>query len=124
MSGLLFRDAQPATTAAPNRADVVCFVGFVARRAGSPLPGRLKAWLQDHGWRPRGVVIDDSDPLLDVPVPLDSFEAFDRLFAWEARPPQPHAFPFTTWLGAAVRSFFRQGGARCAARAGSRRTRR
>ncbi len=113
MSGLLFRDAQPATTAAPNRADVVGFVGFVARRNGSPLPGRLKTWLQEHGWRPRGVVIDDTDPLLDVPVPLDSFEAFDRLFAWEARPPQPHAFPFTTWLGAAVRSFFRQGGARC-----------
>ena len=96
MSGLLFRDAQPATTAAPNRADVVCFVGFVARRSASPLPGRLKAWLQEHGWRPRGVVIDDTDPLFDVPVPLDSFEAFDRLFAWESHPPQPHAFPFTT----------------------------
>jgi len=113
MPGLLFRDPQPATTTAPNRADVVCFVGFVARRTTSPLPGRLKTWLQDHGWRPRDATIGDTDPLLDVPVPLDSFEAFDRLFAWEARPPQPHAFPFTTWLGAAVRSFFRQGGARC-----------
>jgi hypothetical protein len=113
MPGLLFRDSQPATTTAPHRADVVCFIGFVGRRSASPLPGRLKTWLQDQGWRPRGVAVADDDPLLDVPVPLDSFEAFDRLFTWETRPPQPHAFPFTTWLGAAVRSFFRQGGARC-----------
>lgn len=113
MPGLLFRDAQPASTISPHRADVVCFVGFVGRRGAVALPGRLKTWLQEQGWRPRDVDVADDDPLLDVPVPLDSFEAFDRLFAWEARPPQPHAFPFTTWLGAGVRSFFRQGGARC-----------
>ncbi len=113
MSALLFRDAQPARTTAPHRADVACFIGFVARRAATPLPGRLKSWLQEHGWRARGEPVADDDALLHVPVPLDSFEAFDRLFAWETRPPQPHAFPFTSWLGAAVRSFFRQGGARC-----------
>jgi len=113
MSGLLFRDAQPARTESPNRADVVCFIGFVGRRLTSPLPSRLKTWLHEQGWRVRGSVISDDDPLLNVPVPVDSFEAFDRLFTWETRPPQPHAFPFTTWLGAAVRSFFRQGGARC-----------
>jgi hypothetical protein len=113
MSGLLFKDAQPAATSSPNRADVVCFIGFVGRRTAAPLPARLKSWLQDQGWRERGTPVADNDPLLNTPVPLESFEAFDRLFAWESRPPLPHAFPYTTWLGAAVRSFFRQGGARC-----------
>ncbi|MHB1309667.1 MAG: phage tail sheath protein [Limisphaerales bacterium] len=112
MSGLLFQDAQPAATSSPNRADVVCFIGFVGRRA-TPLPDGLKSWLQDQGWRGRDRPVTDADPLLDTPVPLESFEAFDRLFAWEHRPPLPHAFPYGTWLGAAVRSFFRQGGARC-----------
>src|ERR1043166_3930173 len=111
MSGLLFRDAQPAATSSPNRADIVCFIGFVGRRLTSPIPSRLKTWLQDNGWRPRDVEITDDDPLLNVPVPLDSFEAFDRLFTWATRPPQLHAFAFSTWMGAAVRSFFRQGGA-------------
>ena len=112
MSGLLFKDAQPAATSSPNRADIVCFVGFVDRRA-TPLPARLKSWLQDHGWRPRGTPVADHDALLNTPVPLESFEAFDQLYDWEKRPPHPHDFPFTTWMGAAVRSFFRQGGARC-----------
>ena len=112
MSGLIFRDAQPANNVTPNRADVVCFIGFVGRRA-SAVPDAVKTWLQAQGWRPFGPPVDDADTLLDVPVPIESFEAFDQLYAWETRPPQPHAFPFTTWLGAAVRSFFRQGGARC-----------
>jgi hypothetical protein len=112
MSGLLFKNAPSAPVSSPNRADVVCFIGFVARST-APLPASVKAWLQNHGWRPHGTAVADDDALLNTPVPLDSFEAFDRLFAWENRPPSPHAFPFTTWLGAAVRSFFRQGGARC-----------
>lgn len=113
LSGLRFVDSQPSTTTSAHRADVGCFVGFVGRRAGSPPPGRLQAWLQEHGWRPRGTPIADDDPLLHVPVPIDSFEAFDRLFAWETRPAAPRSFPFTTWLGAAVRAYFRQGGTRC-----------
>lgn len=113
MSGLLFKTAAPAATSSPNRADVVCFIGFVARRTAAPLPSGLKTWLQEHGWRASGTSVSDDDALLNTPVPLDSFEAFDRLFAWETRPPVPHAFSFTTWMGAAVRSFFRQGGARC-----------
>ena len=112
MSGLLFSEAQAAALSSPNRADIVCFVGFTGRRV-TPLPARVKSWLQEHGWRPLGTPVADDDPVLNVPVPLESFEAFDQLFAWETRPPQPHAFPFGTWLGAAVRSFFRQGGARC-----------
>ncbi len=112
MSGLLFTEAQPAAPSTPNRADIVCFIGFVGRRS-TPLPDRVKRWLQDQGWRPHGTPVDDADPVLDVPVPLESFDAFDQLYAWETRPPVPHVFPFATWMGAAVRSFFRQGGARC-----------
>lgn len=113
MSGLLFQEAQPAPVASPQRADVVCFVGFVRRRAGATVPVRAKAWLQDQGWRERGAPVADDDPLLHVPVPLDSFEAFDRLFAWEDRPALGSPDTFATWTGAAIRSFFRQGGARC-----------
>lgn len=112
MSGLLFQTARNAARSSPNRADLVCFIGFVGRRA-TPLGAELKTWLRDHGWRRDPAPIDDLDDLANVPVPVDSFEAFDRLFAWEARPPVPHAFPFGTWMGTAVRSFFRQGGARC-----------
>jgi len=112
MSGLLFKDAQPAATSSPNRADIVCFVGFVGRRH-TALPAGLQSWLQDQGWRLREVPVDAFDPLLNTPVPLESFEDFDRLYNWEERPPQPQAFPFSTWLGSAVQSFFRQGGARC-----------
>ncbi len=46
-------------------------------------------------------------------MPLESFAAFDHLFAWENRPPDARGHRHPTWLGAAVRSFFRQGGARC-----------
>ncbi|HEX8243566.1 MAG TPA: hypothetical protein VF541_08725, partial [Longimicrobium sp.] len=55
---------------------------------------------------------DAIEPLLDVPVPVESWEVFDRLFAWDGR-----SFPGGqgggTYLGAAVRSFFAQGGRRC-----------
>jgi uncharacterized protein len=112
MPSLSFQEAQPVAAVSPNRADIACFIGFVSRRAG-PLSGSLKEWLQDHGWRPRGTAVDDDDPLLHTPVPVGSFEAFDRLFAWAKRPAASGGFAHPTWLGAAVRSFFRQGGARC-----------
>jgi uncharacterized protein len=112
MPSLSFQEAQPVAAVSPHRADIVCFIGFVSRRPGS-LPGSLKEWLQDNGWRPRGTAVSDDDPLLHTPVPVESFEVFDRLFAWEKRPAAAGGFAHPTWLGAAVRSFFRQGGARC-----------
>lgn len=112
MSGLLFKTAPRTPVSSPNRADIVCFMGFVGR-SSAPVPAETKTWLHDYGWRERGTPIADTDALLHTPIPLESFEAFDRLFVWQTRPPAPHAFPFATWLGAAVRSFFRQGGARC-----------
>jgi hypothetical protein len=112
MPSLSFQEAQPVAAVSPNRADIACFIGFVSRREG-PLSASLKEWLHDHGWRPRGSAVADDDPLLHTPVPVESFEAFERLFAWETRPAALGGFAHPTWLGAAVRSFFRQGGARC-----------
>jgi uncharacterized protein len=160
MSAVSFEVQPTSTSPAPSRADVACFVGFVARRVGSgtlrvvppaavdaPSDYPLFAWLSEAGWAlrpycadaegrsplygqaagPSGVPTpppwarsDDAlESLLDVPVPIESWEAFDRLFAWDARPlsassatddPRQRA---ATYLGAAVQSFFAQGGRRC-----------
>jgi hypothetical protein len=112
MPGLSFQEAQPTPAVSLNRADVVGFAGFVARRPG-PLPADLKAWLDEFGWNPARTSAADVPSLLHTPVPVESFEAFSRLFAWEQRPAAPGAFPHPTWLGMAVRAFFQQGGARC-----------
>lgn len=105
MRGLSFDPAAPELASAPERADVALFAGFVARRE-TPLPASLGAWLAARGWsRPS---------LLDVPVPIDSWDLFQRLYAWERRPLHGGGAPYAqTYLGAAVRSFFAQGGRRC-----------
>ncbi len=119
MYGLEFQVSSGTTDAAPNRADVVCFIGFVARRrrAGhgpfTPLTPEQKGWLADQGWRADATLIPDDDDLLQTPVPVESFEEFTRLFAWETRDPAAGPSTLVTWLGAAVRSFFVQGGSRC-----------
>ncbi|XXT19182.1 phage tail sheath C-terminal domain-containing protein [Sorangium sp. So ce429] len=116
MRGLSFEQAAPAPESAPERADVACFAGFVARRP-TPLPAATDAWLTGRGWlRPPADRAGGAPPaLLDVPVPLDSWNAFDHLFAWERRPlVAASAAPVAeSYLGAAVRSFFAQGGRRC-----------
>jgi hypothetical protein len=50
--------------------------------------------------------------LLDVPVPIDSWDLFDYLFAWDERYLNSQVIG-TSYLGAAVRSFFAQGGTKC-----------
>jgi hypothetical protein len=121
--GLDFQVTSGTPDAAPARADVVCFIGFVARRARrgqrTPLTPELKRWLAEHGWRADAALVADDDDLLQTPVPLESFEEFARLFAWETRDSTSPLAEHATWLGVAVRSFFAQGGARClAVRAG------
>lgn len=110
MLGLEFESQAPRAPASPQRADVACFVGFVARRA-SPVPAVIQEALREAGL---GDVQAD-DPLQDVPVPIEGFEAFDALFDWERRPLGPGAGPpyCETYLGAAVRAFFEQGGRQC-----------
>lgn len=108
MNGVLFEEARPVAEVSPNRADIACFIGFVNRRA-TALPESVNTWLQENGWRPADAPVADADELLHTPLPLENFESFDLLFQWEDR----GGAGWTTWLGAAVRSFFAQGGARC-----------
>jgi hypothetical protein len=135
MTGLVFEVEPPLILPVPNRADVACFIGLVARR-DTDIPEALHKWLIARGWLQspadnRGQARLD---LEDLPVPLESWEMFDRLFAWDRRPCRPTDTPATlqagqdatpdapsssaepwshTYLGAAVRSFFAQGGRRC-----------
>ena len=107
MPGVLFTEAAPTAGVSPNRADVACFIGFVQRRS-TAVPPSVKEALVAGGWHPAGEVRDDH-PLQHKPVLVENFETFDHLFKWEDRGGSGHS----TWLGAAVRSFFAQGGARC-----------
>jgi hypothetical protein len=51
--------------------------------------------------------------LLNVPVPIDTWEVFDQLFAWERRVLDARGRIGISYMGAAVRSFFTQGGRKC-----------
>lgn len=112
---LVFELATGAAPAARERTDVACFIGFVARRARSPLPAELRAQLDAAGWLrgPWARSAAQVDSLLDLPVACDSFGAFDALYAWDQRPvDEAGTRRCATWLGAAVRSFFARGGRR------------
>lgn len=121
MNGVVFTDAPRAEAVSPNRGDIGCFIGFVTRRK-TPLPEPVHRWLRDQaGWRAAGCDPTEAAACLHRTVPLDNFETFDQVFRWESRPVSPHPTqeesapdsPHPTWLGAAVRSFFAQGGSRC-----------
>ena len=112
---LVFETASPLAQADRHRADVACFIGFVARRAGRPLPAALRAQLTVAGWldgiwaRPAKQI----ESLENLPITLDSWDLFDQLFAWEARPlKESEAATCATYMGAAVRSFLARGGRR------------
>jgi len=109
MKGLRFERA-PVVASDPNRADIACFVGFVSRRA-TPLPSRLTRWLKEYGWLKTGSVPSSIEELLDVPVPIDTWDDFDQLFDWERELEDEGRLG--TYLGAAIRSYFAQGGRKC-----------
>jgi Bacteriophage tail sheath protein len=115
MQGLTFEVEERVAPSAPERADVACFVGYARRRPDAPVSAAVSQFLNDAGWTQpplrRVDPLDPQDPLRDVPLPFESFEAFARAFAWEARSTDPA--DGATWLGAAVRSFFAQGGRKC-----------
>lgn len=125
MYGLTFEEARAVAASAPNRVDVACFVGFVGRRPAAPpssgftpVPSGVGDWLRQQGWiAPDGAVPSDVDlttaDLTNVPVPIESWDVFDGLFAWDARPLDRNGTVGPTYLGAAIRSFFAQGGRRC-----------
>ncbi len=128
MDGLSFIPATPRLGSDPARADIACFIGFVARRPVAPrgsgetdndylqrLPASLREWLREHDWEPgrNGRTAADLVDLKDLPVPIDTWDFFDALFAWDARLLDCSGRRCDTPLGAAVRSFFAQGGRKC-----------
>lgn len=114
---LVFETASPPQQADRNRADVACFIGFVARRKGRPLPAALREQLRAAGWID-GVWARSSaqiESLENLPLLLDSWHLFDWLFDWESRPLNADGDGdrvCATYLGATVRSFFARGGRR------------
>lgn len=105
-----------------QRSDVACFIGYVARRSHGTVPDSVIEQLSSDGWQvgmgggpvgPWSVPGPRLDALLELPVRVDSWALFDHLFAWEQRPLQASSSsPCASYLGAAVRSFFAQGGRR------------
>jgi uncharacterized protein len=115
LPGLSFRTAPPPAGGLPSRADVALFVGLVGRRAVAA-PAALRAELERAGWAGSGAFTRSAaavEALLDVPVAVESWDAFDALFAWDARPVTAAGSKRTPCpLGAAVHAFFAEGGIR------------
>jgi uncharacterized protein len=125
LSALRFQTGTAAASVADHRADVACFIGYVARRPRAALPGALRRQLQQSGWA-RGVWLPARkayaearlEGLINVPVVVESWDDFDRLFAWDRRPVlagqavDDQSAYCATYLGAAVRAFFAHGGRR------------
>jgi hypothetical protein len=113
--GIEIRERPARAGFTPTRADVALFVGLVHRRPG-PLPGAISDWIAQTDFARPGPLFrtaEKREALLDIPVPIDSFETFDALFAWDERSlvaGSPEQVPCR--LGLAVRSFFEEGGAK------------
>jgi hypothetical protein len=112
MGGLVFEQGGSTAVANPTRADTACLVGFLRRR-GTPLPDSSRRWLSDQGWLQDRPAPWEADDWLNLPIPVDSFDAFDALFQWEERGDAGAPTGTPTWMGAAVKAFFEQGGLRC-----------
>jgi uncharacterized protein len=113
---LVFETAALPLQAAPLRTDVACFIGHVARRTAQPVPEPVRAALRAAGWidGPWAATPQRIESLLQLPVALDGWSDFDRLFDWRSRPVHadtPGAVCASA-LGASVRSFFASGGRR------------
>jgi uncharacterized protein len=114
-SGLFFQTAAPPAQVSPNRTDIACFIGFVRRRRGVPLPAPVLEELTAAGWKNGPWRRSDAalESALQLPITVESWDAFERLYAWEERPLRASGDGrCSTYLGAAVRSFFARGGRR------------
>jgi hypothetical protein len=110
MPGLVFEERARIAPSAPNRMDVALMVGFVRQRQGPGVPAPTLQWLKERGWTELRYQ-KQLNALLNIPIPVESWDHFDQLFVWEERVESQH--DGSTYLGAAVRSFFAQGGRRC-----------
>lgn len=112
---LVFAPAEIPATVVAERTDVACFIGFVHRRAGTALSAAQRMDLRDAGWidGPWALPAARLDALEQVPVAVESWSEFDRLFDSVARPLSLDGDKrCAAVLGAAVRSFFIAGGRR------------
>ncbi|MCJ2186490.1 hypothetical protein [Novosphingobium beihaiensis] len=107
--GIVFTATRPPAPPASSRADIALFAGLIARRQG-PLPkGLLETLAADAPAAEAGGFFDER--LLGVPVRIDSWDQFDRLFDWTQRSRVPGSTDTVpAALGLAVRQFFLQGG--------------
>ncbi len=115
MKGLIFEALAPQADAASNRTDVACFIGFAKTRA-IDTPADIRQWLQYEGWwatDTSAAAQTGSESLYDVPLPIHNWEQFDQLFEWDQRVYGDENTIGASYLGAAVRSFFAQGGRKC-----------
>src|SRR5215472_15175651 len=110
MPGLVFEDQTKVAASAPNRMDIALFVGFVRRANPGALPPGLVEWLDEAGWV-EGPYARPTGDLLDLPVPFETWQQFETLFDWGDR--TGSGTDGAAYLGAAVRSFFAQGGRKC-----------
>lgn len=123
MQGLSFQVQKPIISGSPNRMDIACFVGMVDVRK-DVMREDVNHWLVEQSWlnpaqnyaapyhRAATYHRDSANELLDVPVPIESWERFNQLFAWQQRKFGDKLFA-ASYLGMAVRSFFVQGGRKC-----------
>ncbi|WP_138469276.1 hypothetical protein [Poseidonocella sp. HB161398] len=81
---IIFETTSPAQTADPARMDVACFVGLVAERPGAALPQPLREMLMRQ-FGASEAALELPGRLLNRPVTVTSVEAFEALFAAEAR---------------------------------------
>lgn len=115
LPGITFTTSRPQAAGLSSRADVAMFVGCVARRQAA-LPAGVRDALKADGWTPTGVfkaAAARMDSLLGLPVPVESWSAFDALYAWDRRPMGPGSDQTVPCpLGLAVKRFFTEGGAK------------
>lgn len=117
MKGINFQVQKPLMAESPNRMDIACFVGFIDYRSKASR-GDIDQWLYEQSWMHSSEGYqatyhrDSTDQLLDVPVPIESWERFSQLYAWNERD-YGNDLRGAGYLAAAVRSFFAQGGRKC-----------
>jgi hypothetical protein len=95
-------------------ASAVAAVDLFRRAAAGLLGDGLVEWWVENSWLApfSGRSAADLLELDNVPAPIDTWDAFDTLFAWDERP-LVEGRQADTALGAAVRRFFLQGGRKC-----------
>ncbi len=109
--GISFTATRPQAPPASSRADIALFAGLIARRSGT-LPEETLQGLQSSA--PAAATADGGidQSLLGVPVRIEGWSEFDRIFDWTRRASVPGASDRVPCaLGLAVRHFFQQGGA-------------